>query len=464
VTLRPLTVLASATLLAAAAGCTTPARGDGPAAPAVPVAPVAVGSPTDEAPTTEAPTAVPTKSAAACRPAAAISAPATENVPPELTALLGARLADPRFDAVDVSASVWMEGYGEVATRDGDRALYPASNQKLLTAVGALSLLPADGTFTTVVRAAGITSDGVLEGDLMLVGGGDPSLTRTGAHSLDALAAQVREAGIRHVTGAVVADESRQESARTAAGWQDWQIPTYAGPLSALTVDDNRFRTDASYLADPAVGNAGAFIDALRHAGVSVDGAAGSGIAPPGALPLASLRSRPYPELVAEMLLRSDNEIAEMLLREIGVEQTGEGTTAAGVAAVQGSLVAELCLELPGHSGDGSGLSRDDRRSARELRMVFQAAMASPWGPAIDAALPVAARSGTLAGRFKGTAAAGNLHAKTGSIIGGRALTGHLRSAGGREVVFSVLVNGERSAAAQGAIDALVIALAAYSS
>jgi D-alanyl-D-alanine carboxypeptidase/D-alanyl-D-alanine-endopeptidase (penicillin-binding protein 4) len=91
---------------------------------------------------------------------------------------------------------------------------------------------------------------------------------------------------------------------------------------------------------------------------------------------------------------------------------------------------------------------------------VFQAALASRWGPTLDGALPIAARTGTLANRFHGTSVAGNLRAKTGSIIGGRALTGHLHTAGGRHVVFSLIVNGAGSAASQGAIDAIVITLA----
>jgi D-alanyl-D-alanine carboxypeptidase/D-alanyl-D-alanine-endopeptidase (penicillin-binding protein 4) len=385
---------------------------------------------------------------------------AIEPPPSALVATLHERLADRRFSGVALGASIWIEGYGEVVDAQADLPLLPASNQKLLTALGALLTLPRDGAFTTTVQASSPVVDGTLEGDLALVGGGDPTLTRVGPNSLDTLAAQVRALGITRVDGAVLADESRHEEARAAEGWQDWQIPTYAGPLSALMVDDNRARADAAYLADPATGNAQMFVDALRRHGVTVRRGVRSGVVDVGAEILATTSSQPFGALVAEMLDRSDNEIAEMLVREVARRAIGVGSTSVGAKVIEDAIERELCLQLDGHSGDGSGLSRADLRSARTLRLLLQAAQRSALWNAIDSALPVGASSGTLANRFAGTAAAGNVHAKTGSIIGGRALTGHLRTRGGREVVFSILVNGDASADAQRAIDALVVALA----
>jgi D-alanyl-D-alanine carboxypeptidase/D-alanyl-D-alanine-endopeptidase (penicillin-binding protein 4) len=110
--------------------------------------------------------------------------------------------------------------------------------------------------------------------------------------------------------------------------------------------------------------------------------------------------------------------------------------------------------------GDGSGLSRDDRRSARELRQLVQFAMGRTWWGALFERLPVAGRTGTLAGRFVGTPASGNARAKTGTIIGGASLTGLVTTAGGRLAVFSYIANGDGSPAARGALDQLVITLA----
>src|SRR5918994_6169349 len=118
-----------------------------------------------------------------------------------------------------------------------------------------------------------------------------------------------------------------------------------------------------------------------------------------------------------------------------------------------------LCVPLAGVADDGSGLSRGNARSARGWRVMLQAARAQPWWPTLADGLPLAGRSGTLAGRFHGTAAEANVRAKTGTIIGGTALSGYGTTAGGRAFVFSVVVNGPGAEKSAGAIDALVAAV-----
>jgi D-alanyl-D-alanine carboxypeptidase/D-alanyl-D-alanine-endopeptidase (penicillin-binding protein 4) len=378
--------------------------------------------------------------------------------PPALVAALQQALAG--FRDVTVGVSMWVEGYGEVLASGADVPLSPASVQKVFTAMGALSLFEPDDAFTTAVRAIGPVAGGVLRGDLVLVGGGDPTLTARGPHSLDTLAVQVRQAGITSVAGSVVADESRHDAARAAPGWQGWQQPAYVGPMSALMVDDNRRRTDPGYLASPATGNAEVFRAALAAHGVAVAPRVVAGTAPPGASEVASLSSRPVPELVTEMLQRSDNETAELLAREAGLEAGTAGTTPSGTAALTASL-RPLCVPLAGVADDGSGLSRADRRTAREWRQLLEAATSQPWGARFRDSLPLAGRSGTLAGRFRGTPAEGNVRAKTGTIIGGRSLAGYLTTAGGRPAVFAIVVNGDGWRASQPAIDRLVTTLAA---
>ena len=136
--------------------------------------------------------------------------------------------------ANDTGVSVWVDGLGEIAADDPDLGLIPASNEKILTAMGALEVLGPDATLSTAVRVAGPVLDSTLVGDLVLVGGGDPTLTKGGDHSLDALARQVRDAGITQVNGRLLADESRYDLERRAAGWTDQQYPSEAGPISAL--------------------------------------------------------------------------------------------------------------------------------------------------------------------------------------------------------------------------------------
>ena len=292
-----------------------------------------------------------------------------------------------------------------------------------------------------------------------MVGGGDATLTSVGPHSVAALADQLRANGVASVPGALIVDETRHDGERRARAWQDWQIPTYTGPLSALMVDRNRWRADPAFLADPALANADLLRRALAERGIGVSGPTVYAAAPVPGTVVASLPSAPMGVLVRDMLQRSDNQIADLLLKEVGYAATGAGSMANGFAATTAAL-APLCLALAGVADDGSGLSRGNVRSAREWRSMLQAARAQPWWPTLFDGLPLAGRSGTLAGRFRGTAAEANVRAKTGTIIGGAALSGYGTAAGGCAFVFSVVVNGPGAEASAGAIDALVAAVA----
>lgn len=152
---------------------------------------------------TVAPMTPPTTTAERCTPATSIADDGSEPVPESLTATLAAQLADPRWADVEASVSIWIDGYGEVAHLDPDRQLFPASNQKLLTAIGAHLLLDPDHRFETSVAID-------TNRDLTLVAGGDPTLSATGDHSLASLATAVADAGIATV-GDVVVDASRFE-------------------------------------------------------------------------------------------------------------------------------------------------------------------------------------------------------------------------------------------------------------
>jgi D-alanyl-D-alanine carboxypeptidase/D-alanyl-D-alanine-endopeptidase (penicillin-binding protein 4) len=438
--------LAGAALVGAGVAARDENEAAGPKATSVP-------APSTTAPSPPVPGPSATPPSDPCADGADLPPDRVAPVPGDLRATVAAALAAPGFSGADVSASVWVEGIGEVAGHGLDRLLLPASNQKLLTAVGALALLEPDHRVATRVLVAG--------DDLVLVAGGDPALTRTGTHSLAALAAQVRASGVTRVAGDLMVDVSRHGRAVRAPGWQEWQVPTYAGPLSALTVDGNRHRSDPAFLDDPATGNGEAFRAALAATGVGVAGRTVVGTASAGARQVASLTSASVEELVREMLLVSDNEHAEFLVREVGWVEVGRGTTRAGTAAVAAWL-EERCLELEGRSSDGSGLSRTNARSARDLRELLQFAAGEPWWLALVAGLPVAGRSGTLAGRLTGPATADRVRAKTGSILVGRALSGYATTAGGRAVTFSVIANHPDPAPLTAAIDGLITTVAAW--
>jgi D-alanyl-D-alanine carboxypeptidase/D-alanyl-D-alanine-endopeptidase (penicillin-binding protein 4) len=357
--------------------------------------------------------------------------------------------------------SVWVDGLGEVAAHNPDQPLLPASNQKMLTAMSVLASMPGETTLATEIRSAGPQVGPVLQGDLFLVGGGDPTLTRHGPHSLDALAGQIAARGIQVVSGSLIGDESRYDAARSAPGWRPEHVPIYIGPLSALVVDRNQHRGDPAYAADPLPGNVAVFRAALIRHGVKVAGPDGRGTAPPGTAVLAALTSPPVGRLVHEMLLRSDNLFAELLLKEVGLRVRGAGTSAAGLVA-GAEVLGQAHVPTDGESADGSGLSRANHRSARQWRTMLQAALTQPWGRAFREALPVAGHSGTLSRRMRAGPVAGNVRAKTGWIDEARALSGYLTTGSGRNAVFSILINGTTPATKViPAIDELVATIAA---
>jgi D-alanyl-D-alanine carboxypeptidase/D-alanyl-D-alanine-endopeptidase (penicillin-binding protein 4) len=352
-----------------------------------------------------------------------------------------------------------MDGFGEVVASNADQQLRPGSNEKLLVAMGALSVIGPQATLATEVRTPGQQEGPVLRGDLVLVGGGDPSLRMWGAaDSLEALANQVRARGITEVAGDLVGDESRYDDRRTAPGWTSFHMPTFVGPLSALAVDGNQFRTDPDYLANPAAVNAGAFRQVLERVGIRVTGGERSGKSPPSSETIARVESAPIGTLVADMLTRSDNLLAELLAKEVGWRATGRGTTADGLT-VAASGMEKVGVRLTGKAADGSGLSRDNARPAREWQQLLRVAAAQPWGSVLFDGLPVAGRTGTLLSRFRGTPAEGAVRAKTGSVREARALSGYLTTAGGRAVVFSLVVNGPAASSTLGAMDELVTTL-----
>lgn len=374
---------------------------------------------------------------------------ATEQLAPALDALAHA--------GSRVSVSVAAEDLGLIAEHHPTDPLVPASNQKLVVAIAVFERFGESDHLTTTLVGTGPVVAGELRGDLVLVAGGDPLLEHTGGHSVDTLTAQLKARGIRRVTGRLLIDESRFDSLRTAPGWPDALWPTTVGPLTAFPIDHNRVNANPAFLTDPALVGAVWLKDSLMSNGVEVTGVPAYGTAARGEV-LATLDSASLPALAALMLTRSDNLTAELLLKELGRRRSGAGTTAAGLTAAA-EVAASLCVTLDGQDHDASGLSSTDSRSADSWRRLLTAAKTRPWWPAFRNGLAHAGQSGTLAGRLKGPATLGKVQAKTGSTALARALSGYLTTAGGRPIVFSIVVNGP-GPKAEDLIDAFVTDLA----
>jgi serine-type D-Ala-D-Ala carboxypeptidase/endopeptidase (penicillin-binding protein 4) len=209
------------------------------------------------------------------------------------------------------------------------------------------------------------------------------------------------------------------------------------------------------------------FVKALAAEGVRVTGGTGRGTTPEAASVVAEHESMPLSELMVPFLKLSNNGHAEVLLKAMGREVEGEGTWAAGLAV--------LAAELPGYgvdtatiaSRDGSGLSRRNLIPAAELADLLVAVQDRPWFDGWYEALPIAGVSdrlvgGTLRSRMAGTPAAGNVHAKTGSLTGASALSGYVDDADGRRLVFSVVLNDYLSGKPSDLEDAIAVRLATH--
>ncbi len=344
---------------------------------------------------------------------------------------------------------------GLVFARNADEPLAPASNEKLTVTFSALEELGPAYRFQTVVLGHGRQVGAVWHGNLLLKGYGDPTLT---TDRLDLLASRVAALGIRRVAGRILGDESWFDSVRTAPGWKPSFYIEECPPLGALVA--NRAWYDRHTASEPARAAAGLFRKLLRAHGVTT-GPVGLGRAPDDAVELAYVRSRTLQYVLREMDRDSDNFVAEMLLKDLGAEKGDGGTSAAGAAVVRRDLAA-AGVPLAGIVlADGSGLSLDDRLTARALADLLlviwddEALRSEVWG-----VLPVAGVNGTLQRRMQDTPARGAVRAKTGTTDIASALAGYA----GDRYAFAVLQNGEpvSAAAARKAQDRFATALVSH--
>ncbi|MFJ9900422.1 D-alanyl-D-alanine carboxypeptidase/D-alanyl-D-alanine-endopeptidase [Streptomyces sp. NPDC091280] len=359
---------------------------------------------------------------------------------------------------VDVSTGKHLYGVG------ADDALAPASTTKIATAVAALSAMGVDHRFTTRTALEPDTKE------LVLVGGGDPTLT---AHKdaegwadlrtlADETAAALKKRGMREVT--------LSYDTTLYAGSEVHPIGTNENlaRVSALTADEGRTDDSSSgpvrRVPDPASDAAGKFAGFLQEHGIKTT-SPGPSKATARADTLASVSSPPLSDIVERMLTNSDNDIAEALARHTAVA-TGRRADFDGGAAAIGAQLAKLRLPVKGAVfNDGSGLNRDDRLTADLLTalLVKAGAPAHPELRPVLTGLPIAAFTGTLTTRYTdATGAAGVVRAKTGTLTGVNTLAGTVVDKDGRLLAFAFMASGTTNTLeAQAALDHTATALAA---
>jgi D-alanyl-D-alanine carboxypeptidase/D-alanyl-D-alanine-endopeptidase (penicillin-binding protein 4) len=264
-----------------------------------------------------------------------------------------------------------------------------------------------------------------------------------------------------------VGDDSRYDPTRwVATGPSRYRSDPSIGPISALAVNDGftgyadtpDAPNGSRRAGDPPVLAAHTLITLLEARGITVDGGPSAGVAPPGAVEVAAVDSRPMRDLVGEMVLASDNNTAEMLLKELGLARKGAGTTEAGLAAVP-EVLAAAGLPVEGLDlRDGSGLDPESRLPCRTVMTVLDR-----YGRTSDLTthLAVAGRSGTLRLRMGGDETVGRVFAKTGTLNTVNALAGWAETPGGSVLQFVGIGNGV-DPRGRGASDAFAKALMTY--
>ncbi len=447
-------------------------------------------------------------------PAAAPVAPPTPVG--RLRAALDATFNTPAFDRMQWGVLVQSLSTGETLySENASKLMMPASNMKIVTLAAAAERLGWDFTYETRLVSSAPVVRGVLEGDLVVVGSGDPTIGGRGGPAtrvFEAWADRLLADGITAIKGRIVADARAFDRESLGAGWAwDYLAAYYAAGVSALQFNESV--ADVAVRPGPSPGTpavievrpieSGLFLDkqvttvaegaadidvarlpgsnrlivrgaipvgsgevvraasvdrpalyfarmlrvTLMAKGIRVTGEAGEfeDVYPtPPAEPvrvLLSHRSAPLSEIARVQMKVSQNQYAETLLRTLGA-QSGEGTAAAGDKVVREVLDG---WGIPSDAYvlvDGSGLSRYNYVCADMLVKILAHVYGDPrLRDPFVATLPIGGQDGTIARRFVGTPAAGNVRAKTGSIANVRSLSGYVTSADGEWFAFSIIAN-----------------------
>lgn len=322
-----------------------------------------------------------------------------------------------------------------------------ASNMKLFTTAAALSKLgPEYRIPTKVFRDGPVDAKGVLRGSLYLQGGGDPALgtpTFYNAYfgglgtNIFSLAQQIKAAGIKSISGRLYADDTIFDRRRGVAD-SGYATSPYIGPLSGLAFNSGfaGATSTSGFSSDPAKLAVSKLARSLR--GV-VPPQTALAPTPPDAERVAMVRSPSLDRIVNLTDVYSNNYFAEMLIKLLGARFGGAGTTAAGANVVEafsrgyGSTVNAV---------DGSGLTRSNRSSPREVIDLLLGMREDEAGEEFIQDLALTGQEGTVASRTEGTAAYGRCRTKTGTISGVSNLSGYCFNRSGRVMAFSILMAG----------------------
>jgi len=398
-----------------------------------------------------------------------------------------------------------------------DRPANPASLMKLVTTYASLELLGPAFTWSTPVWLEGSINNGVLTGDVVIKGNGDPKLV---LERMWLLLRRVRQAGVQTIRGDIVVDRSAfvpgeanpadfdgepfrpynagadalllnfrsllvtltPDTARGVAMVSvdpplagvraDATVPLaggacddWRGVLKADFTDPARLRFGGAFqaacgekvwsiaFADPKSYNERALVGMWQELGGRLEGGVREGVAPASA-PAFELRSAALAETIRDINKLSNNVMAQQLFLTLGATQRGAGTPEASREVLRQWLQVRIGTAARNTViVNGSGLSRDTRLSARALGRLLEAAWESAVMPEMMSSLPVAGVDGTMR---KARSSPGRAHLKTGSLRDVVGIAGYVLADSGRRYVVAAIVNHPNANAARPALEALV--------
>ena len=340
---------------------------------------------------------------------------------------LDSLLQHPMFQTSQVGLMVYDLTADSVRYEYNSRqTMRPASTMKVVTAITALDHLGGDYQLRTRLYYTGMLEDGTLHGDIYCVGGFDPMVEPL---DIRAFAQSIRDLGVNTFDGNIYADRSMKDGLEYGEGWcWDDKNPQ----LMALSVGRKDNFTD-QLMAE------------LRRDGVRMlDCGVGWGRCPETAA-LLSVRTHSIDQLLQRMMKKSDNFYAEALFYQVAKAVSEHRTArAADACTAVKRLIRRIGLDDKDYRiADGSGLSLYNYVSAELETMLLRYAWQNERiFEHLYPSLPIAGVDGTLEKRMRGTAAQGNVHAKTGTVTGISSLAGYCTTADGHVLAFSIINQG----------------------
>lgn len=339
---------------------------------------------------------------------------------------LDSLLRDQMFETSQVGLMVYdLTGDSALYTYNHRQLMRPASCMKLVTAITALDQLGSDYEYQTRIYYTGDIVGTTLVGNVYCVGGFDPMLT---VEDVAVLASCVRRIGIDSIHGMLVADRSMKEMQDYGEGWC-WD-------------DDNPMLTPLS------IGRKDNFLqvfaEEVARSGINLERARLTSSAMPANARLVGTLRRPIAEVLERMMKVSDNFYAESMLYQTAASAKKGLARASDARNISKQLFARLGLgHYPYKVADGSGLSLYNYVSAELLCALLRHAWRTPSirQPLLQS-LPIAGVDGTLEKRMRGTAAQGNVRAKTGTLTGISSLAGYCTMKDGRQLCFAIINQG----------------------